>query len=575
MACAFVFELIGALTVGARTASTIKSGIISAASFQDNAGVQLLAFACAAAGAGTWVMFCSSRQMTVSSTYALVSSLVGVGIATGGAKGVQWAWNGGEGVGAIFAGLLMAPVISGCFGAIIFTLIKVVVHTRRDPVRWAVWTSPFFFLIAGTICTLTIVYKGSPRLGLSDKPAWYIAAVTLGVGWGLCAVSALFFMPYVHARVLKKDYTLKSWEVIKGPLLWSRQAPADASVAKVPNYAVIQHGDSDSDGPAPEGVTTATETSNVKSTSSNNTNEAVDNEKGAEPVEMSHARYQAMMDKVTEDHHAYIRTKRNPLGWAMRVLHNNPIRAGGIYELHNILAILKRIPAYPVVALLYGTHYDIHAAQLGVQDTPDGRRMARTYAYAVKYENEVEFLYSFVQIITACTASFAHGANDVGNAVGVWAGMYAAWSTGRPAASKEEVPLWQIAVMVLTLCFGFMTYGYNIMKGMSPPITCFDIQLLTPRSHGQQNHVPLPQPWLVHGNGRCYYRHDLLSVQPARLDHHVHHGRYHWRWSVQRQAPRRQLAPRAPRRHLLGSYCPHGRSHRWLHHGSGPQHASL
>ena len=91
--------------------------------------------------------------------------------------------------------------------------------------------------------------------------------------------------------------------------------------------------------------------------------------------------------------------------------------------------------------------------------------MARVYDHAEKYANETEYLYSFVQVITACTASFAHGANDVGNAVGVWAGMYAAWSTGTTAKSSEPVPLWQIAVVALTICIGFITYGYNIMKG--------------------------------------------------------------------------------------------------------------
>jgi sodium-dependent phosphate transporter len=93
--------------------------------------------------------------------------------------------------------------------------------------------------------------------------------------------------------------------------------------------------------------------------------------------------------------------------------------------------------------------------------------MERVYAYAHKYANEVEYLYSFVQIITACTASFAHGANDVGNAVGVWAGMYAAWSTGEPTGEKAVIPTWQIGVIAATICIGFITYGYNIMKGTS------------------------------------------------------------------------------------------------------------
>ena len=74
-------------------------------------------------------------------------------------------------------------------------------------------------------------------------------------------------------------------------------------------------------------------------------------------------------------------------------------------------------------------------------------------------------MYSFVQVVTACTASFAHGANDVGNAVGVWAGMYGAWRTGETVAAREEVRTWQIAVIALSICIGFITYGYNIMKG--------------------------------------------------------------------------------------------------------------
>jgi sodium-dependent phosphate transporter len=79
-----------------------------------------------------------------------------------------------------------------------------------------------------------------------------------------------------------------------------------------------------------------------------------------------------------------------------------------------------------------------------------------------------------VQVITACTASFAHGANDVGNAVGVWAAMYSAWSTGEALTAKSPVELWQIAVMALTICIGFITYGYNIMKGkrwLPPPFS--------------------------------------------------------------------------------------------------------
>lgn len=93
----------------------------------------------------------------------------------------QWGWNKGKGLGAIFAGLAMAPFAAAAFGSITFLLIKGVVHMRANPVPFAVWTSPFFFLIAGTVCALSIVYKGSPNLGLDKKPKTFIVAVSLGV----------------------------------------------------------------------------------------------------------------------------------------------------------------------------------------------------------------------------------------------------------------------------------------------------------------------------------------------------------------------------------------------------------
>ncbi|RYP66849.1 hypothetical protein DL771_007571 [Monosporascus sp. 5C6A] len=462
-----IFEMLGAILVGARTAETIKNGIIPNDAFRDNPGVQMLAFTCALAAASSWVMWCTRNSAHVSSTYSLISAVAGVGVATAGASQVQWGWNGGKGLGAIFAGLGMAPAISACFASIIFLLIKFVVHVRRNPVPWAVWTAPFFFLIAGTVCTLSIVYKGSPNLGLNKKPGWYIAAVTMGTGCGVSVLSAIFFVPFIYARVIKKDYTVKWYMFIMGPLLFNREAPADVdhAQARVPNYAVVQHDD------LPEN------TPSSKSLDENESGVAPvpaspgEKEKNLAVVESTQLTYKELVAQGEERFHAKLRKNRGPLGWAMRVLHDNPMGAGQIYELHNVRILARRIPAMVVAGLLYGLHYDIHAAQTGIAGTPEGERMLSVYAHAKKYPNEVEHTYSFVQILTACTASFAHGANDIGNSVGPWAVIYAAWSTGDAAASKAQVPLWQLAVLSATISLGLITYGYNIMKVMGNKIT--------------------------------------------------------------------------------------------------------
>jgi sodium-dependent phosphate transporter len=276
------------------------------------------------------------------------------------------------------------------------------------------------------------------------------------------------------------DYTVTWKHVIYGPLLFSRQPPEDATQAKVPNYAVVQNGEEEPvevNGQADEGVLDPKGTSGNSSDGEKTSHAAPSaptHDQKLILAECNQKGYQRLLLEARERHHAKLRKSRGPLGWAMRTLHANPMGAGSIYERHNIVTVFKRIPAMITVALLYGMHYDIHTAQVGIEGTPEGVRMQRVYDKATKYPNEVEYLYSFVQVITACTASFAHGANDVGNAVGVWAAMYSAWSTGEALTAKSPVELWQIAVMALTICIGFITYGYNIMKGkrwLPPPFS--------------------------------------------------------------------------------------------------------
>jgi sodium-dependent phosphate transporter len=468
-----IFEMLGAITVGARTAETIKNGIIPSAAFRGDAGVQMLAFTCALAAASSWVMWCTRHSAHVSSTYSLVSAVAGVGVATVGASQVQWGWNDGKGLGAIFAGLGMAPAISACFGAVIFMSIKLTVHIRKNPVPWAVYTSPFFFLIAGTICTLSIVYKGSPNLGLKNKPIWYIVSVTMGCGWGLCLLSALFFVPYVRAKVIKRDASVKGWMFIYGPLLLNRKVDENAKQADIPKYAVVQDDDEHDKKSSVNSVEYSQSDNGILGKSPAEVNEKALSTPNSPQLEglspqLSYKELQAQSDYKLKQR---LLKKRGPMGWAMRTLRDKPMGAGQIYELQNMKTYLKRLPAMMTVGLLYGFHYDIHAAQSGISGTPEGARMERVYAAAAKYPDAVENTFSFVQVLTACTASFAHGANDIGNSVGPWAVIYTAWSTGNASKAKATVPVWQLAVLSATISLGLITYGYNIMKVMGNKIT--------------------------------------------------------------------------------------------------------
>lgn len=52
-------------------------------------------------------MIATRMSWPVSTTYSIIAAIAGVGVAVGGADAVVWGWNGGKGLGAIWAGLLI------------------------------------------------------------------------------------------------------------------------------------------------------------------------------------------------------------------------------------------------------------------------------------------------------------------------------------------------------------------------------------------------------------------------------------------------------------------------------------
>ncbi|KAL6613487.1 phosphate transporter [Neocallimastix sp. 'constans'] len=94
---------------------------------------------------------------------------------------------------------------------------------------------------------------------------------------------------------------------------------------------------------------------------------------------------------------------------------------------------------------------------------------------AIKYDDNTEELYSFLQILTASFASFAHGSNDVANAVGPLTTIYYIWCTGLNPDSTLSIPIWILILCAVAIDLGLITYGYHVMRSLGNKIT-----LLTP-----------------------------------------------------------------------------------------------
>jgi inorganic phosphate transporter, PiT family len=97
------------------------------------------------------------------------------------------------------------------------------------------------------------------------------------------------------------------------------------------------------------------------------------------------------------------------------------------------------------------------------------RGNARDMPYS-KNLGQVEELFRHLQIITACTVAFAHGANDVANAVGPMAAVVSIIQSGAILPSVE-VPLWILALGGVGIVVGLATFGYRVIETVGKKIT--------------------------------------------------------------------------------------------------------
>jgi PiT family inorganic phosphate transporter len=86
---------------------------------------------------------------------------------------------------------------------------------------------------------------------------------------------------------------------------------------------------------------------------------------------------------------------------------------------------------------------------------------ARTY--------RAERVFLVLQVLTACFVAFAHGSNDVANAVGPMAAVFGA--TSGDLGTQVAVPYRVLLIGAIGIVVGLATYGYKIMATIGKKIT--------------------------------------------------------------------------------------------------------
>ncbi|MCG9712897.1 inorganic phosphate transporter [Shewanella insulae] len=161
----------------------------------------------------------------------------------------------------------------------------------------------------------------------------------------------------------------------------------------------------------------------------------------------------------------------NPLENAKRYVPFYMALAGFVMSLVTIKKGLKHVglhftnvEAYSlalVVAVLVGIGGMIAIKRL---------KMSKSADQQTQFGN-VEKVFAVLMVVTACCMAFAHGSNDVANAIGPLAAVVSVVNSGGEIASKAELVWWILPLGAFGIVMGLAIFGKRVMQTIGKNIT--------------------------------------------------------------------------------------------------------
>ena len=385
-------EFGGAVLLGASVTDTIKGGIAKPAVFANTPDLFMWGFFAVMVAAAFWDNFACHAHLPVSTTHTTVGATVGMALAIYGGGAVNWFTTKKEfpyiaGMTPIILSWIISPAIAGFFVLVSFGLLRLLVLRSRNSFDRSIWVFPACtFLVFFTLTVFIIQTYLKNKLKLkTDKLPNGLEGKSVWIGAVTGGIAALLFG--LFSRLYLKPKILAQEEEMNVRAAEIKARAAELGAANAGKVGA-------------EGAAAATSDAQLRA-------QAV--------ADIDAANFEtpsAFSQKVSA-------------AW-------NNFRATRIGDLLTNNVVSRTIS--------YGATYKVHDHI----ETDD--RVAELWARAEVFDFKTERLFRYLQVFTACAMSFAHGSNDVANAMGPFAAVYSTWINGKTPGKESSVQPWILAL---------------------------------------------------------------------------------------------------------------------------------
>ena len=418
-----IFEFGGAILLGASVTSTIRSKIFDISLYEDEPEIVLLGMATSLMTAAFMLLSATYFGLPVSTTHTIVGCIMGFSICAKGFDSIDW--NVAK---KIFISWAASPLVSGAIAFLFFGSVRVLVLRHEDAFKRAYYTFPIVLFVGIGIDIFYILYKGLKNVDFfSDIKV----GVALPIGFAIGAVCGGIWLAFVGPLVKKR--------------MESRHERAPTAVAD------------EEKGASESSSASVTVTARKEDLDADET----EVEGGAKPVK-----------EETEDD-----TKSATAAAETEVEGGTP-SSSAPEPTSDVPVEVEEEAVTPRSSMFSRAHQsfaentykqDLHAQSMG-----ENAKAAQLWDDVELFDDDAEHLFTYLQVFTACLNSFAHGANDVSNAIAPISAIIYIYQEGAINTSSP-VQKWILAYGGAGIVLGLLLYGYKVMKSLG-----FKVAALSP-----------------------------------------------------------------------------------------------
>ena len=473
---ATIFEMAGATLLGYSVCDTFRKKMYDVSQYEGSQRELMLGALSCLIGSASWNIVATFLKMPISGTHSIVGATIGFSVVLRGWDSIRW-----MDMLRIVCSWFASPILSGLISSIIYTVISKTIICKIDPLRHGLKALPLFYGITIFINVASVVIDGPEVMGLNKLP-WYGGLFIALV----CATVAISCVALIQVPRLRREIT--------DELMAQRKSRS--SVAPVRRPQTPFNYDNPAFKPDNDGAPAKRQRAPDKPKRGAQTAHKTTDERGSEAGALGAAsgkdsQQQQPPPQDTAGGAATVASAKQRPAVAPKPAHlrrqvaQDSVGESGAKQAQQFDEIdlspesggggggVKQRDKQAIDAardLEQG-----RAAQQSAADSPGsfepnapGSQVALISACGERYE--IARLFASLQILTACFASFAHGTNDVSNAV---APLIPIWNIYASGEENTAVPtqVWILAFGSIGICTGLWAWGRAVMSTISDGLT--------------------------------------------------------------------------------------------------------